>query len=264
MFKRIIFWSEFPEQVNWNEAIELIDFKAEIYIAVRNKQEFLEYEKKIKSKNIKLGAWPILPLEEGYWFSGFTSKESIDKLKEYKGMKIKIDLEPTIPDFNYSNFRIGIWLIKLYFKKAKNKEYLRAVMNWLAENNTDILVNEFPLPLWYMEKLGITIEKKKNMKLQLMMYTSPPGELLSSIVRSYNKHILKKKLKQNKGMIASIGLIGPGILKTEGYYKNTTGLLKDLRMVKEAGLENVTIYSIDSIMNRENPKEWIDIIKKFI
>ena len=264
MFKRIIFWSEFPEQVNWKKAIKLIDFKSEIYVAVKNKKEFLKYKKKIKSKNISLGAWPILSKEEGYWFSGFTPIKSIDKLKEFQGMKIKIDLEPPIPPFNYSNIKIIFWLIKMYFKKAKNKDYLRAVIYWLANNDTNILVNEFPLPKWYLEKLGITIKKKKNMTLQLMMYTSPPGRLLSSIVRLYNKRILKKALRKNKNMVASIGLIGPGILETEGYYKNTKGFYKDLKMVQNAGLENVTIYSIDAIMQRKNPKEWIKTIKKFI
>jgi len=142
MFKRIIFWSEFPEQVNWKKTLKLIDFKSEIYIAVKSKKEFLNYKKKIKSKNITLGAWPILPKKEGYWFSGFTSIKNIDKLKEFKGMKIKIDLEPPIPPFNYSNIKIIFWLIKMYCKKAKNKEYLRAVIYWLANNNTKILIHQ--------------------------------------------------------------------------------------------------------------------------
>lgn len=264
MLKNIIFWSEFPNKVNWKKTLKLIDFKAQIYIAVKNKKEFLGYKKKIKSKYISLGAWPVLPKKEGYWFSGLTSKKSIDKLKEFKGLNIKIDLEPPIPSFNYSNIKIIYWLIKMYFKKAENKDYLKDVIYWLAKNNTKILINEFPLPKFYLEKLGITIEKKKNMTLQLMMYTSPPGEFLSSIVRWYNKIILKKALRKNRSMIASIGLIGPGILETEGYYKKTKEFFKDLKMVQSAGLENVTIYSIDTIMKRKRSKEWINVLKKFI
>jgi len=263
MFKTITFWCEFPETVNWKKAIKLIDFKTKIYIAVKNKKEFLEYKKKIKSKNITLGAWPTLSKEEGYWFSGFTSTESIDKLKQYKGMNIKIDLEPPIPRFNYGDIRIALWAISMFFKKAKNKEYLRAIIYWLANNRTKILVNEFPLPKFYLEKLGITIEKKKNMTLQLMLYTSPVNPLFRPCVRFYNKIMLKKALEKNKNMSVSIGLIGTGILKTERYYKNTKGLLKDLEMVHNAGLENVVIYSLDSIMKRKNPKQWIKTIKKF-
>lgn len=263
MFKRIIFWSEFPDKVNWKKALKLIDFKSEIYIAVKNKKEFLKYEKKIKSKHVSLCAWPILNKKEGYWFSGLTSKESIDKLKEFKAMKIKIDLEPPIPPFNYNNIKIIYWLFRMYFKKAKNKDYLKAIIYWLANNKTKILVNEFPLPKWYLEKLGITIEKKKNMTLQLMMYTSPPGEFLSSIVRWYNKLILKKALEKNKNMVASIGLVGPGILETEGYYKSTKEFYKDLKMVQSTGLKNVTIYSIDAILKRKKPERWIKTLKEF-
>lgn len=263
MFKRIILWSEFPERVDWKKAQELIDFKTEMYIAVKNKKEFLDYKKKIRSRKITLGAWPILPKGEGYWFSGLTSKESIDKLKQFKGSNIKIDLEPPIPSFSYSNIRILLWLLKIYFKKAENKEYLRAVINWLAENNTKILANEFPLPRFYLEKLGITIEKRKNITLQLILYTSPVGKIFTPMIRQYNRHILKKALKENPEMSASIGLIGPGILKTEKYYKDTKEFQKDIKMVHDLGLKNLAVYSLDAIMQRKNPEEWISIIKEF-
>lgn len=264
MFKRVIFWSEFPEQVNWEKVKNLIDFKTEIYVACKTRKEFKKWEKKVKNKNIKIGAWPVLEKKDGYWFSGFTSKKNIDKLKEFKGLKIKVDLEPPIPPFNYSNLKIIYWLIKMYFKKAKNKDYLRSTMYYLVRNNTNILVNEFPLPKFYLEKLGITIKKEKNMTLQLMMYTSPLGKLFRPLIRWYNKKILKKTLKKNNNMIASIGLIGPGILKTEGYYKNIKEFVEDLKMVQSTGLKSITIYSIDTLMQRKNPKEWINALKEFI
>jgi len=59
-----------------------------------------------ESKNITINAWPVLTKQEGYWFSGFTSIKSIDKLKQYKGLNIKIDLEPPLPNFNYNNIKI--------------------------------------------------------------------------------------------------------------------------------------------------------------
>ncbi len=264
MFRRIIFWSEFPETVDWKKVAKLIGFKAEIYVAVRSKKEFLDYKKKIKSKNITVNAWPILPKNEGYWFSGFTSKESIDKLKQYKGMSIKIDLEPPIPEFEYSDIKVACWLFRLFFKKAENKNYLKEAMYWLAKNDTKILVNEFPLPKFYLEKLGVTLEKKKNMTLQLIAYTSPVSKPFSPIIRAYNKIMLRKALRQNPDMSASVGLIGPGILKTERYYKSTEEFYEDLKMLQDVGIKNVAIYSIDSILQREKPEEWIKVLKKFV
>lgn len=262
MFKRIIFWSEFPERVEWKKVIKLIDFKSEIYIAVKNKKEFLKYKKKIVSKYISIGAWLILPKKEGYWFSGFTSIKNIDKLKQFKGMKIKIDLEPPIPPFGYNNVKCAIWLIKMFFKKAENKDYLKSVIYWLANNNTRIIINKFPLPNFYLEKASINIECKKNMVINLMTYTSPVGKFFISFIRFYNKLFLKNAFKKNKKISASVGLIGPGILKTEEYYKKTNDFLKDLDMIKSIGLENIAVYSIDSIMQRKNPKEWVDVLKE--
>jgi hypothetical protein len=92
----IIFWSEFPEQVDWNKVNKEIDFDTEIYAACKDRQEYLAWKKKIKNKHIKMGAWPILDKKDGYWFSGQTSKENIDKLDEFKDVDIKIDIEPMI------------------------------------------------------------------------------------------------------------------------------------------------------------------------
>ncbi|MBM3199936.1 hypothetical protein FJZ53_03275 [Candidatus Woesearchaeota archaeon] len=263
MFKRIILWSEFPEETDWKKAVRLIDFKVEVYIAVRSKRQFQEYTKKIRSKNIILGAWPALSKEEGYWFSGLTSKESIDELRQYKGMRIKIDLEPPIPKFKHNNLKTLLWGLGIFFKNAKNTEYLKETIYWLAKNNTKILINEAPMPKFYLNKLGITLEKRKNMTLQLMMYTTLAGQTLRPLCKNYNKIMLKRIVKQNPDMSASVGLIGPGILEKEGCYTSPEQFRQDLEMLKSAGISNVAVYSLDAILKRDNPKEWIDVLKDF-
>lgn len=101
------------------------------------------------------------------------------------------------------------------------------------------------------------------MTLQLMMYTSPPGRIFRPLIRWYNTRALKKAIKENKNMVASIGLIGPGILNTEGSYRSTKEFKEDLEMVQNAGLKNVTVYSIDAVAKRKNSKEWIKALKEF-
>lgn len=263
MFKKITLWCEFPDTVYWKKAIKLIDFKVKIYIAVKSKKEFLEYKKKIKSKYITLGTWPVLSRKEGYWFSGFSSKQSIDKLKQFKGMDIKIDLEPPIFE-KYSDIKVVLWGIEMFLKKAKNKKYLKNTIYWLAKHNTKILLTQFPLPKFYLKKTGITVEKKKNIRFQIMIYTTPVFKLFRPLMRIYQVFMLKKALKKDPDIYGSVGLIGPGILETEGIYSNVKEFEKDLRVFHDAGLKNLVVYSIDSIMHRENPKEWLDTLKKFI
>src|SRR3989344_3302370 len=91
------FWCEFPEKVNWKNFKKLVNFETEVYVTCKNREEFNFWKKKIKNKFIDVGAWPVLSKEEGYWFSGFLDKKSIDKLNDFDSLKIKIDIEPPFP-----------------------------------------------------------------------------------------------------------------------------------------------------------------------
>src|SRR3989344_6611323 len=106
------FWCEFPEKVNWEEFKELVNFKTEVYVACRNKKEFNFWKERIKNKYIDIGAWPILNKKDGYWFSGFLNKKSIDKLKEFNGLKIKIDIEPPFPGERKNPY---LFVLKYFF-----------------------------------------------------------------------------------------------------------------------------------------------------
>ena len=120
---KIIFWSEFPEKVSWKSVRKLFrgaKLKAEIYVASRSRKEFYLWKKKIECNEITVGAWPILSLEEGYWFSGFSEKSSIDKLKEFSGLKVKVDLEHPFPSYVYSNLNLLVYYLKLIFLRGRD------------------------------------------------------------------------------------------------------------------------------------------------
>ena len=64
-----------------------------------------------------------------------TPKEEITKLKKYKNLNIKIDLEPPIPKFKYSNLKMLFYIIKLYFMKYQNSEYLHKTISEISKDN---------------------------------------------------------------------------------------------------------------------------------
>ena len=260
MFEKVILWCEFPQRVDLKKLDKLLNelkLDINIYIASINKKDFLEKEKKFSKVNrIKeIGAWPILSKKEGYWFSGFTSKKSIDKLKEFKGMRFKIDLEPPLPEFNWSNLKILGYAIKKAFQKGKNNRYLEETIQSLKG---DIILNEFPLPKWYLGRQGTYIEKK-NAGKNLMGYSSVAGGFFRPFFRVYYK--LYSKFSNNE--MWSIGLIGSGILKTEKTYKNPKQLKEDFKMVQNMKARRVAVYSLEGILNRKNPREWFEIVKEF-
>ena len=276
MFKTIIFWSEFPKQIDWdyfNKLLSKLKINIEIYVAVKSKKEFEDIKKKINDKYVKLSVWPVLDKEKGCWFSGFTEKKDIDKLKQFKGYNIKIDLEPPLPKWTYRNHRMIFFAIKQIFRKGKNNEYLKKTIYDLAKtskietvvNQIQIIANEFPLARWYLERQGMFIDLNRNMTKNIMCYTSFAGRFFRPLLRIYMKHYMKKAVERYNGNVMfSIGLIGPGILKNEKTYRNIEEFKQDLNMVNESKAEKVAIYSIEGLLKRENPEEWLRLVKNYL
>ena len=97
-----------------------------------------------------------------------------------------------------------------------------------------------------------------------MCYTTFAGSFFRPLVRLYLKPFTKVAVKKNKDVMFSIGLIGTGILEKEGIYRNVKQFREDLEMVKDSGAKQVAIYSLDGILKRNNPEEWVKIIKEFV
>ena len=268
MFNKLVFWCEFPEEVDWKKADDLFkDIKCEVYAAVESVGEYKEYKKKTK---LAIYPWPVLSKKEGYWFSGFTAKSSIDKLKQYKGLRIKIDLEPPLPGWKYSNFRIICYGIKMAFKKGENNEYLEKVIQEVAGKGSGVvmknfaLINEFPFPLWYLKRQGIYFELKPNLNKNYMCYSTFAGGFFRPFVRLYLKWFMGKAVKENKDVSFSIGLINHGILGREGRYRDADEFRQDLKMVADSGCKNLAVYSLDGILKRDNPGEWVDCLRCWV
>lgn len=264
---KIIFWSEFPSKVAWSEVKKLFKkhgLNAEIYVACKNIREFKKWKKRISSRNIDVGAWPVLRKKQGYWFSGFSRKKNIDKLKEFSGYKVKIDLELPFPSWTYSDWRAFFYFLGMFFKKGKNNLYLKKTITELSKKSK-IIINEFPFNKFALERCGIfyNTKGKKDITKNIMFYTTLSCKIFRPFLKYYLKKFAKKLLRENKNVTFSIGLIGKGILKKERTYDNIKQFKEDLDFIKTLGAKGVAIYSIDAIMNLENPEEWISLISRY-
>lgn len=270
-FEKIIFWCEFPKKVNWTYVGKLLnkfDLNIGVYVASKNRKEFEDLKKRInRCKHItEIGVWPVLSKKKGYWFSGQTAKEDIDRLREYEGLRVKIDLEaPFKGTWNRRNFLR--YLITRFGKKGDNKEYLEETIDWLQKNSeVELIVNEFPFFTRLLMRSGtfIDVNRYKNLDKNLMVYTSMAGPILRPFWKRYRMHLLKKAYKRygNK-LMCSVGLIGPGILGDEGYYKKPRQLRDDLKSVSRVGIKKVAVYSLESLIDRKNPSEWMEVVKEF-
>lgn len=271
MFKLVVFWSEFPREVDWqkvNLLLEKSGLDIGVYIASKSKKEFRFYEKILRGAGhiIELGAWPVIPKEEGYWFSGFSSKRSIGRLREFEGLNIKLDLEPPIPPWTYSNVKLIAYGLKLLLKRPKNTEYLLNEIKRLS-SKSKIVINEFPFPEGFLRRKGLYFdieETDRNITKNVMMYTTYAGEFLRPFIKLMNRFFLNRILSKKKNVACSVGLIGPGIFENEGVYKNVSQFKEDLEFISSMGIQKVFIYSIESLMKRKEPEKWVRAIKPFV
>ena len=54
-FNKVIFWCEFPNEVDWEIFNKIFKIKSDIYIASKTKKEFLKWKSKIKNEYVKKG-----------------------------------------------------------------------------------------------------------------------------------------------------------------------------------------------------------------
>ncbi|MFH1455912.1 MAG: hypothetical protein ABIF40_03100 [archaeon] len=235
---------ELPNQVDWLKLVRLLkklDMSLTVSLACSSKKDFLQWKKKINSKKIKLIAWPLLKDEEGYWFSGQIKKEYIDRLKEFKGIEMHIDLEPP--------YRKNKWeWLKMFFKKGKNTEYFQEV---LTELKDDLTISTFAFPDFMLNWLG-AINVPKN----YLIFPSIVPWYIQPLYYSY----LSLFLRTHKDGDYIIGYIGQGKFYFPKEYKTPKDLEDDIKWLKHHQVRGITIFCLEGLMKKKNPENWLRLL----
>ncbi len=254
----LLFWCEFPETVDWeklNIVLKKFNIKIKAYVAANSRKDFIDKKKRVnRLSNVKVvGAWPILPKKAGYWFSSFCTKQSLNKLDEFKGLPVKVDIEPPI-----ENSSILIWLLKyLLFKKPKTKAYLVNKIKNLVKYDK-VIISTFPLPSFILKRLGYFYDKR--LSYNFMFYSSFLPFYLKPLYKCYYKFFVKWRLKQDPCTYFALGLLGKGIFGNEPLYKKPESLFQDYLFLKRLNVNNFVIFRLGALT--ELNKDWLMIIKR--
>lgn len=266
-FNEVLYWCEFPLRADWKQLNSLFvsnGMKAKCYICVESIEEFRDWKNKLRHfRGIEvIGAWPSLPLEKGYWFSGFVDRKEIDKLGQYKWTKLKIDIEPPFRYFRMLTVvNALLWVMLHPFRIAKNNLYLKEKIEASLKNN-DVMLSTFPLPDFILRRYGFFRNSRFN--YNFMFYSSIIPVFFRPLYRLYYRLFMRHALKRSKNTYFAVGLISKGIFNSEPEYKNASQLKSDLKFLSHNGIKNVVVYSIEGISQRKNPEEWVLAIKEFI
>jgi hypothetical protein len=248
---KTIYWCEFPNEVDWKLLASWLGKRKLItYVTCASRKDYESWKKKIQkiSTNIEVNAWPILSKREGYWFSSFSSKNTIKRLDEYKGITFKLDIEPPIlPKYNL--FYAFKWLIVNIFTRPKNTILFKQKIKELSEDSK-IILSSFPLPLFILKRWGWV--NHPNIEYNFMYYSTFVPSWLLWIYNVYYCWFMR----WHPNSYFAVGLIGPGIFGTEPMYKNVQQLQRDITFLKKHGATNIVIFRLGSITKRG--KEWFD------
>ena len=244
---------EFPDKVDWdtlNKWLDELDMKVVCYCSTYTRKEYDALVKKRGNSRIEVRAWPILKLEEGYWFTGFLDKKLIDRLDEFKDVKFKIDVEPPIPMKKYSVFVLFPWFVSKFFLKGKNSKYMVEKIKSYGDN---VLVSTFPLPDFILKRWGYYRSKNRN----YMLYTSFFPKWYRGVYRFFYKFFIR----MNKDASFAVGLLAPGIFGNEPAYENISEFEKDLLFLQRQGVQKVVVFRLGAVVTRG--KAWLEMVKKF-
>lgn len=246
---KILIWCEFPEQVNWKKVPKGLD----IYVAAKSMKEYLKYKKYCS------GVWPILSKGEGYWFSGYCSKEAIAKLKEFDGENIKIDIEPKISKLYRTSF-IGKLLypfILLSLGIPRKNQYLKKTIENLRSKT--VIISGPALPDFILRLYGDKIKLKPTWSRNYFLYPTLFGRFW--LIRKYEEWFIKKKIRELKTQVMfSLGCTGKGIIGDEKTYKTLEEFKRDVSWLQNLGVKNPVIFSLEGIMQRKDSKNWFKFI----
>lgn len=252
MFNDIIFWCEFPEEINWVRLNALLKNRScRIFFASRSRKEFEVYKKKVKVNSVSVGVWPTLSLSDGYWFSSFTSKKNIDYLKEFSGIPLKIDIEPPFPGKEYTHAKALIWGINhMLLKNGHNSKELELMIKELSRNG-EVIISGFALPDFIRKRYGDPVSL--NLKRNFICYST-------FFPFSWVFFQLFLRSRSSKDTYVAIGLTNSGVFGNEPEYNSVDEFAYDVRKAKSIGVKNLVVYSIEGILKRNDADEWLRII----
>jgi hypothetical protein len=277
-------FAEFP----WEdlEKLSLVDFPVKVYLAASSLDEYRELEKHAKEINpqTETAYWPIL--EKSYWVSPFSYNRELDRLhldlnRNEEMLEILLDLE--LPKFwiRYVVYHLPRVLANAFkYHLRITKPRIRKLFKMQDSYNIRITTTSYPVMSKYylvnyltfklLGLLGVHFNPRAfNHRVIFMCYSSIRGDLL----RKTLKNIKARKPGVRDNYQVGLGVLDYGMLSRTGFIRKLqrVGLLKgfhlltpekldrDLSMVEEHGVRDVTIYDLGGLS-----EELVEVIGKYV
>ena len=246
---KIGFFEEYPSSITLSRVSLLIP-STPLILAAPSLKDFLYWEERIHRvrKNIPCIYWPLLKIEEGYWFSAFSNFQSMKKkLEEIKNFHSAKKI-PLFLDLELPLLTLGRFFFLPSLPKTK-----RLLSEFILSYEGEVITGEIPfLPLVVREKLGLHFPPTlyKNKILEMLYSSILPFWMIKQLAYRHFS-LWKENLK------IGLGCISRGITGMERVI-SPAELERDLKLCRKIGVREVFIYRLEGLEG-----EYIKILKKF-
>lgn len=294
-------WCEFasPEEVCKEHIIRAFkDYDVILNYKLEYGQDSEEFYKMIKTyneNNVPVSIWATLSDDMGYWINEKNAgpfdryiRELVQKL-ENKALRVKgfcIDLESPLQDIrnlsepknifgpimtymkmltlNLNKKRFNearrIFDSTAHFLRLKGLESYAACIRHCYYDlrfKSELMQNALEIPvfgvgwdrynlMYYSTMIRNEMKKIKKVNVDYMIYHQ----------LSHLKEILKDKLA------VSVGVTNVGKLGNEPYYEDISEFEKDIGILKEIGIKDFSLFSLDGITEEKKLLDFLDVIKR--
>ncbi|MBL4635355.1 MAG: hypothetical protein JKY56_15950 [Kofleriaceae bacterium] len=251
---------------------------------------------KLHAMQVPIGIWPLLDDEDGYWASVTNAQKFANRVWEalvyaksadVPIATVAIDLEPSetlkrrlmrgTMSARYTQLR----KCDRAARTARGeREYREAVACYSALSESlrgdgieslaiaipPVLLDVACKSVRWQKMFGVPVTEPRWATLSPMVYTSMLRSLLPRGLTGLGPVLLKKvcatmsRVNSDYSTCVSIGVVGKGEMKDEVCYSDISELARDVATVKNAGIGDLALFSLEGVLDRRYPEAWLEAL----
>lgn len=291
-------WTEFlpPEILGAPATVSLLKrYELQALIAMppeRDGPAMLEALQALQKTGIALGIWPLLPDWEGYWPGSENAQDSAARVRRLLAMAeaagvrvatVAMDLEPGLPlkrEMQQAGRRARVRYLGARLRVTRRREYREQHASAVREYadlvrdlrqggieslaiavpplaldlaaETDFCQRFFSTPL-----SGPGWDTVSPMYYRSMIQQALPGQS-RLLGRALFAEACRLWARAEEPICMSLGVVGVGKFADEASYESPAELAWDVACARAHGLEDLALFSLESVLDRSNPEAWLE------
>jgi hypothetical protein len=291
-------WTEFlsPDVLGAKETLDVLQrYRLQPLIAMppgREGPAMVEALRSLHDAGVPIGIWPLLPDSEGYWPGSANAQATALRVHQLLDMArevdvpvhtVALDLEPRLElkrlvlamgaaqrlrhlaeRFVETARRVHrqehLDAVKIYSQlatelRAAQVESLAIAVPPLA---LDLVAgSEFWQSFFATPLTGPRWDTQSPMYYRSMIQEAVPGKS-PLLGRAIFAEACRLWAAEPGPACMSLGVVGPGKLADEASYESPEELAWDVACATAAGLDDLALFSLESVLEREHPGQWLD------